>query len=112
MYDRDNFTLSYCFSYFLSLYFLRAYVRKFISSFYDFPFCGFFICLLDFFFFFFSSRRRHTRSLCDWSSDVCSSDLPPCGKGGAKRGRAGECQRNGSHVSVLLTETETTDSAF
>src|SRR5260221_9561743 len=28
-------------------------------------------------FFFFSSRRRHTRSLCDWSSDVCSSDLHP-----------------------------------
>src|SRR5436190_2857535 len=27
-------------------------------------------------YFFFSSRRRHTRSLCDWSSDVCSSDLP------------------------------------
>src|SRR6267378_7419333 len=27
--------------------------------------------------FFFSSRRRHTRSLRDWSSDVCSSDLPP-----------------------------------
>src|SRR5438874_13565476 len=26
-------------------------------------------------FFFFSSRRRHTRSLRDWSSDVCSSDL-------------------------------------
>src|SRR5260221_5759195 len=25
--------------------------------------------------FFFASRRRHTRSLCDWSSDVCSSDL-------------------------------------
>src|SRR5438132_12565295 len=25
--------------------------------------------------FFFSSRRRHTISLCDWSSDVCSSDL-------------------------------------
>src|SRR5260221_4191572 len=31
------------------------------------------VCI--FFFFFFSSRRRHTRSLCDWSSDVCSSDL-------------------------------------
>src|SRR2546427_4726412 len=30
-----------------------------------------FICL----FFFFSSRRRHTRFDCDWSSDVCSSDL-------------------------------------
>src|SRR5437588_5475582 len=33
--------------------------------------------MLLLFFFFFSSRRRHTRSLCDWSSDVCSSDLWP-----------------------------------
>src|SRR6266496_72766 len=34
-------------------------------------------------FFFFSSRRRHTRSLRDWSSDVCSSDhLPPAGPAG------------------------------
>src|SRR2546430_3618471 len=31
---------------------------------------GFTLC-----FFFFSSRRRHTRFDCDWSSDVCSSDL-------------------------------------
>src|SRR2546427_12112615 len=31
-------------------------------------------CSLSFFFFF-SSRRRHTRFDCDWSSDVCSSDL-------------------------------------
>src|SRR2546430_12262674 len=29
--------------------------------------------------FFFSSRRRHTRFDCDWSSDVCSSDLRPDG---------------------------------
>src|SRR3989475_2578283 len=29
----------------------------------------------SFSFFFFSSRRRHTRFDCDWSSDVCSSDL-------------------------------------
>src|SRR6266568_5452163 len=35
------------------------------------------------FFFFFSSRRRHTRWNCDWSSDVCSSDL------GRGRGRGG-----------------------
>src|SRR5690606_41146552 len=28
------------------------------------------------FVFFFSSRRRHTRFSRDWSSDVCSSDLP------------------------------------
>src|SRR2546430_8978915 len=41
------------------------------------------ICLLQMFksvrvyraVFFFSSRRRHTRFDCDWSSDVCSSDL-------------------------------------
>src|SRR2546427_11150520 len=32
-------------------------------------------CFLFYFFFFFSSRRRHTRFDCDWSSDVCSSDL-------------------------------------
>src|SRR5882762_9426804 len=31
--------------------------------------------MIIFFFFFFSSRRRHTRFKCDWSSDVCSSDL-------------------------------------
>src|SRR2546430_10794373 len=30
--------------------------------------------------FFFSSRRRHTRFDCDWSSDVCSSDLDACRK--------------------------------
>src|SRR5688572_33273479 len=31
--------------------------------------------IIIFLFFFFSSRRRHTRFDCDWSSDVCSSDL-------------------------------------
>src|SRR5260221_9697881 len=42
-------------------------------------------------FFFFSSRRRHTRSLCDWSSDVCSSDLalPQPGKLNDAIGAAG-----------------------
>src|SRR5256886_8785735 len=33
------------------------------------------------YFFFFSSRRRHTRFDCDWSSDVCSSDLLLSGVG-------------------------------
>src|SRR5436190_5544468 len=43
---------------------------------FSFHFHYFFSTFLSFFFFFFfSSRRRHTRSLCDWSSDVCSSDL-------------------------------------
>src|SRR2546430_6471178 len=55
-------------------------------------------------FFFFSSRRRHTRFDCDWSSDVCSSDLvtpdapgryltatgrPSLGSTGRERGAAG-----------------------
>src|SRR6266496_6002173 len=43
--------------------------------------------------FFFSSRRRHTRSLRDWSSDVCSSDLwqqvtvEVSGRGGGRAAR-------------------------
>src|SRR5438874_12766332 len=48
-----------------------------------------YVLFLSFFFFFFSSRRRHTRSLRDWSSDVCSSDLP----GWVTRGRS---RRNGN----------------
>src|SRR5688572_31573975 len=42
-----------------------------------------------FFFFFFSSRRRHTRFDCDWSSDVCSSDLSSLHRrtGRRRRGR-------------------------
>src|SRR5205085_5723345 len=48
-------------------FFLRNYIRH------CFFFISLFLCL--FFFFFFSSRRRHTRFDCDWSSDVCSSDL-------------------------------------
>src|SRR5207302_1324548 len=35
--------------------------------------------------FFFSSRRRHTRFSRDWSSDVCSSDLPPRAAGSLRR---------------------------
>src|SRR5256886_13160056 len=37
-------------------------------------FCSYVSRYLDHMFFF-SSRRRHTRFDCDWSSDVCSSDL-------------------------------------
>src|SRR2546427_3013835 len=40
-----------------------------------------------FFFFFFSSRRRHTRFDCDWSSDVCSSDLEQALDGGIEFGK-------------------------
>src|SRR5690625_3679090 len=37
--------------------------------------------------FFFSSRRRHTRWPRDWSSDVCSSDLPAADEHGPVRAR-------------------------
>src|SRR5476649_2984409 len=53
----------------------------FVFYFFFYFFFFFFSQLYFNFFFFFSSRRRHTRSLCDWSSDVCSSDLgsgSPC----------------------------------
>src|SRR2546430_5161816 len=41
----------------------------------DYEFYGQSVRVDYFHFFFFSSRRRHTRFDCDWSSDVCSSDL-------------------------------------
>src|SRR5438034_6050400 len=47
-------------------------------------------------FFFFSSRRRHTRSLCDWSSDVCSSDLDEEGSGRVGRGRTAVKKKSSS----------------
>src|SRR5690349_24489574 len=48
-------------------------------------------------FFFFSSRRRHTRSLRDWSSDVCSSDLGET----FERGQIGHRQAAGGHDTKL-----------
>src|SRR5712692_11290988 len=39
--------------------------------------------------FFFSSRRRHTIWNCDWSSDVCSSDLQRAGNGRQMKQAAG-----------------------
>src|SRR6478736_5120840 len=45
---------------------------------------------------FLSSRRRHTSFDCDWSSDVCSSDLP--GPGGPRSG-AGRCRADPSYRS-------------
>src|SRR6266403_3147843 len=44
-----------------------------------FCFCFFALRVRFTFFLFFSSRRRHTISLRDWSSDVCSSDLGHAG---------------------------------
>src|SRR6266496_6635471 len=64
-------------------------------------------------FFFFSSRRRHTRSLRDWSSDVCSSDLAVGERAGAKVGERlrdtesddeGENRRARDQMEILLTD--------
>src|SRR5690242_21139060 len=64
---------------------IRYYVNLFLFYFFLFV-CWFFF----FFFFFFSSRRRHTRLTCDWSSDVCSSDLARSdGDAGPAQHRAG-----------------------
>src|SRR5438132_7804491 len=48
--------------------------------------------------FFFSSRRRHTRSLCDWSSDVCSSDLHFLGNPRCRREQNGATTFPGTTV--------------
>src|SRR5476649_2537483 len=60
--------------------------------------------------FFFSSRRRHTRSLCDWSSDVCSSDLldlrrPLRPQPEASRSRS-RCPRSEEHTSELQSHSD------
>src|SRR2546430_6270310 len=57
--NRLTYTYSYCVLFGSSCLFYFFHIYIFIF----------------FFFFFFSSRRRHTRFDCDWSSDVCSSDL-------------------------------------
>src|SRR6266567_5200329 len=61
------------------------------------------------FLFFFSSRRRHTRFDCDWSSDVCSSDLTAESGRGLKAGcrcaaRSPGPRRAGSPASARRSE--------
>src|SRR5882762_2372823 len=52
-------------------------------------------------FFFFSSRRRHTRFKCDWSSDVCSSDLKDIGLHAPRVPVDSDGQTSGQAQSVL-----------
>src|SRR3989344_6608524 len=55
--------------------------------------------------FFFSSRRRHTRLTCDWSSDVCSSDLRLPGCSEDSHCGAGEiCDNN---LCIITTDCTT-----
>src|SRR5689334_16582107 len=60
--------------------------------------------------FFFSSRRRHTRWNCDWSSDVCSSDLVELANVLRQRAswkaleQLARTERAAAHDSLLLAE--------
>src|SRR6266446_8810373 len=59
-------------------------------------------------FFFFSSRRRHTRLQGDWSSDVCSSDLPSRSLERARSllKEAGFSWKNGPNGESLLQDSD------
>src|SRR5256886_7775246 len=71
--------------------------------------------LLYCYFFFFSSRRRHTRFDCDWSSDVCSSDLAMrrlnswrssgTARGTSTRTRSSTPMRSEEHTSELQSQS-------
>src|SRR5256886_16091048 len=63
------------------------------------------------FYFFFSSRRRHTRFDCDWSSDVCSSDLRAAfsGSPGTSTGRA--ASTGGVACSTSITASRSSSNA-
>src|SRR5215510_16489914 len=65
------------------------------------------------FFFFFSSRRRHTRWPRDWSSDVCSSDLPDgLARRGGTVGGGGRVDGHGKlDVAAELTGQRMSDQA-
>src|SRR5882762_8485775 len=56
------------------------------------------------FFFFFSSRRRHTIFKCDWSSDVCSSDLQRIGANCLNADQQGRDHHQGEAQEQLTLE--------
>src|SRR2546430_12875674 len=61
-------------------------------------------------YFFFSSRRRHTRFDCDWSSDVCSSDLAGTSSSPGKQPPVRSTpERESANMSVAVA-TELTDA--
>src|SRR5690606_3156570 len=60
--------------------------------------------------FFFSSRRRHTCFSRDWSSDVCSSDLPASGFARRVRRRSGRSVRLRPVLGSLLPGSHPTTS--
>src|SRR5262249_60628876 len=75
--------------------------------------CGMLVASLSLFFF--SSRRRHTRLVSDWSSDVCSSDLPGAqpvvGADQLEGQRAGRVEAAGDRGPVLDRDVPGRDRA-
>src|SRR5205809_2007385 len=65
------------------------------------------ICVKIITLFFFSSRRRHTRCSRDWSSDVCSSDLPRRAR--PRRVRPPPHEHNNLHIEHDLHNGATAD---
>src|SRR5256886_5983848 len=62
--------------------------------------------------FFFSSRRRHTRFDCDWSSDVCSSDLSPKSPSPAHRRLDGRQHAGQNFQTQILLVAQTIGSSL
>ena len=62
-------------------------------------FCFFFLC----FFFFFKQKTAYEIVDCDWSSDVCSSDLREIVEAGGDSGM-GIAQQRFHHCQCLLIE--------
>src|SRR5256886_14003907 len=76
------------------------------------------VILIQFSVFFFSSRRRHTRFDCDWSSDVCSSDLIVTTRGWVMTTRASGkigfvMLRDGTgYLQVVLSKKDVPEAAW
>src|SRR3989475_6123074 len=69
--------------------------------------CSRLTVVVHYYFFFFSSRRRHTRFDCDWSSDVCSSDLE-LGRGGMATVFLAEDRKHHRSVAIKVLHAELT----
>src|SRR3546814_11934630 len=72
------------------------------------------VLVLLFWFFFFKQKTAYEMRISDWSSDVCSSDLPcpvvPCRNNGLKRGRS-PCAMPFAAWKARLFDSPTTKSS-
>src|SRR5690606_40316774 len=57
-------------------------------------------------------RRRHTRFSRDWSSDVCSSDLPMIGQYGVNKEGSGDIYYKGANMIHTFRQLLEDDEKF